>query len=168
MNYFTVKIKTLRSFEMSTGSNIPGDLSIQNNVVRNSDLPQQTVCKPIPNRKNYVCWRYVQEWRNERKNKHKHTQTNKHIEISAQIHITFCLEGNYYSSVNSDVLDNQGSAFSRSKILLLTNASRLLLKPNQFLIQRLQKLFPQRWSLECVCVYIYIYMCVCVCVCVCV
>ena len=129
-----------RSFETSTGSNIPGDLSIQNTDVRNSELPQKTVCKPIPNRKNYVCWKYAQERRKERKNK----QTNKQIEISAQIHILFCLEGNYYSSVNSDVLDDRGSAFSRSKILLFTNASRLLMQSNQFRIQRLQKLFPQR------------------------
>jgi len=143
MDYLTLKIKTLRSFETSTGSNYPGGLSIHNTDMRNSELPQKTVCKPIPNRKNYVCWKYAKERRKERKNKQT-KKKNKHIGISAQIHILFCLERNYYSSVNSDVLDDQGSAFSRSKILLFTNASRLLLQPNQFRVKRLQKLFPQR------------------------
>jgi len=38
MDCLTLKIKILRSFETSTGSNISGDLNIQNTVVRNSDL----------------------------------------------------------------------------------------------------------------------------------
>jgi hypothetical protein len=138
MDYLTLKIKTLRFFETSTGSNISGDMSIQNTVVRNSDLTENRL--QVYSKQEEV--RLLKA--STRTKEGTKEQTNKHLAISAQIYITVCLEGDYRSSVNSDLLDDQGSPFSRSKILLFTSASRLLLQPDQFLIQRLRRLFPQR------------------------
>jgi len=88
MDCLTLKIKTLRFLETSTGSNIPGDLSIQNTVVRNSNLKENR-SQAYSKQEELHLLKVFTRTKEETKE-----QTYKHLEISAQIYITFCLEDN--------------------------------------------------------------------------